>query len=319
VSSREIGVGLESHPSQNQRGVIDLTTDANGDGIPDQLAEEVARIPQAEDREGAIADLVDRLPYSQETRRLQRKARRLQALVAQAVDQTEAEEINERLKSLSDQMLLDPNYAATARGLASILGLDLSEPNAPAGSDVSGQSVSPQSVSWAGLQPGHIMLVRSGYWPWTAFLYVMQYTHAGNYHGNGLVFESVRDGVRLNPLSNWRSSNQYVALGYNNRRSAQAVVNAMNSAEQRYGTTGRTPYNFYFWDKWTDSRLYCSQLTWKIHKQLGDDLDSNAWQYILYVSTLWGGWLASAIAIPAVAPDEIALSPYVTFYTRGWN
>ncbi len=301
---------------------IDLRKDANRDGIPDALVAEVDRIARSQDQMAAIADFVSRLPYSPRTRALQREAERLQMQMAEVKSDEEARQILEKLRALSNEMMADPNYARTIQSLTVLLA----SPNAREGGDIpiktgamTEGAVSTASVNWGALQRGDIMLVRSGLWDWFMFIYAMWYSHAGNYDGNGLVYESNTDGVRLKPLSNWQQPGQYIGLGRDNKRSIAEVQSAVDWAKGFYGTDGRTPYNYFYPDKWTDSRLYCSQLTWKIHKHIGVDLDSNAWQYQLWIAARWGWWAVVLVSIPAVAPDEIGLDGDVTFYSTGWN
>ncbi len=286
---------------------IDLR-DGNRDGIPDALVIEVNRIARSPDKMAAIADLVNRLPYAPETRALQEKAAQLQARLAKVQDDREAQQILGELRVLSEQMMADPNYAQTIQGLTAMF--------APQGLR-EGRGL--DSVRWGDLRRGHIMLVRSGLWDWFMFIYAMWYSHAGNYDGNNLVYESSTDGVRLKPLSRWQQPGQYIGLGYDNKRTEAQVRSALDWAKDFYGTDGRTPYNYFYPDKWTDSRLYCSQLTWKIHSHLGVNLDSNAWQYQLWIAARWGWWAVYAVSLPAVAPDEVWLDGDVTMYSTGWN
>lgn len=300
---------------------IDLQKDSDRDGVPDALATEVSRIIRSPDRMAAIADFVNRLPYSPRTRALQQEAERLHAQLAQAKSDEEAYQILEKLRALSDEMMADPNYAKTLQGLRMLLrpkgnrhiGGFAAESNAGE------MAVTAASVNWGALQRGDIMLVRSGLFDWFMFIYAMWYSHAGNYDGNGLVYESNPDGVRLKPLSKWQQPGQYIGLGRNNKRTVAQVQAALDWAKGFYGTDGRTPYNYFYPDKWTDSRLYCSQLTWKIHKYIGVDLDSNAWEYQLWIAARWGWWAVAAVSIPAVAPDEIWLDSDVTMYSTGQN
>lgn len=302
---------------------IDLQKDGNRDGIPDALALEVGRIARSPDRTAAIANFVSRLPYSPRTRALQQEAERLHAQLAQAKSDEEARQILEKLRTLSDEMMADPNYARTLQGLQALLGpggkRDIGGVALESSVAEDGLAATTQSVNWGALQRGDIMLVRSGLFDWFMFIYAMWYSHAGNYDGNGLVYESNSDGVRLKPLSKWQQPGQYIGLGRDNKRSIAQVQAALDWAKGFYGTDGRTPYNYFYPDKWTDSRLYCSQLTWKIHQRIGVDLDSNAWQYQLWIAARWGWWAVAAVSIPAVAPDEIWLDSDVTMYSTGWN
>src|SRR5262249_37237526 len=123
------------------------------------------------------------------------------------------------------------------------------------------------------LQRGDVMLIRSrrGFlFPWTWY-----YSHAGTYHGSSMVYEADRGGVDLEPLQEWKERGTSVALGRSTKSSQAQVVVALDQAKLRYGTNGKTKYNYDFTDKLTEKVLYCSQLTWKIHESLGVDMDSN--------------------------------------------
>lgn len=344
--------------------LINLEQDANGDGTPDALAEEVKRIESAQDKDAAIKDFLNRLPYSPETRALQQQAEQLHSSLAQAQDTAQAQAVINQLRSIELRMMADLNYIRTTEGLQKMFApSDVNRTNTTVSSrqneqflrslawashsdkrntllafaGLPGSSISDvglgifsqpdavppaqqhiAAVDWGALRRGHIMLVRSGRQSWTDFIYAMTYSHVGNYDGNRWVYESNSDGVRLKPLSNWQQTNNYVALGYNNKRSTTRVQNALNWAKGRYGTDGRIPYNYNYANKSTDSRLYCSQLTWKIHKNVDVDVDSNHWSYLTYISARWG-LLGLAVARAAVAPDEVALDSDVTVYATAWN
>ncbi len=296
---------------------IDLTQDANSDGIPDALAAEVQRVAASKDKAAAIQDMVSRLPYSPETRALQKEAELLHAKLAQTKDPEQAKEIINQLQALSDQMMADPNYAKTIQALTALFAPkpQLGGRDGKLGGAITG-------VNWGSLWRGDIMLVRDPdgkLGKFTTFLYAMWYTHAGNYDGNSLVYESNADGVRLKPLSKWQTAGLYIGLGYNNKRSAAQAQASMDWAKNKYGTDGRTPYNYWFPDKNTDSRLYCSQLTWKIHKNLGVDLDSNHSQYQNWIAARWSWLIVWTVSNPAVAPDEVGLDSDVTIYAAAWN
>ncbi len=314
-----VAVAIPSAVHAGSSPPIDLQKDADRDGIPDALAMEVNRIARSPDQMAAIASFVNRLPYSPRTRALQQEAERLQAQMAQAKSDEEARQILEKLRALSDEMMTDPNYVRTLQGLRTILGSRGKQSIGGIAMVQDGMAATTTSVNWGALQRGDIMLVRSGLFDWFMFIYAMWYSHAGNYDGNGLVYESNPDGVRLKPLSKWQQPGQYIGLGRDNKRSAAQVQAALDWAKRFYGTDGQTPYNYFYPDKWTDSRLYCSQLTWKIHKYIGVDLDSNAWEYQLWIAAKWGLWAVAAVSIPAVAPDEIWLDSDVTMYSTGQN
>ncbi len=168
---------------------------------------------------------------------------------------------------------------------------------------------STSSVPWGALLVGDIMHIDNKKF---FNLYAMHYSHSGIYNGNNTVFESVADGVMILPIPAWQQE-QPVALGYTRNRSHSQVIQALNWAKSAYGTDGRTPYNFNFLDKSTDSSLYCSQLVWKVHQHMGVDVDSNHWLYSLYLTTRYGA-VGTAFAYLAVAPDEIYLSAEIIYF-----
>lgn len=95
-----------------------------------------------------------------------------------------------------------------------------------------------------------------------------RYSHMGIlYRENGrwFVYEAVQP-VKLTPLQEWiaRGSNGHFVV--KRLRSASvltpAVLKRMRTAGQRY--RGRN-YDLYF--EWSDSRIYCSELVWKVYKQ----------------------------------------------------
>ncbi len=292
-----------------------FSTDANNDGIPDALYEASSRVEAAAPMgNAAMAQALDRfyksLPYSPKVRLLQRRAASLILELRDASPERRTG-IRMELNAIEKEMEADPSYAEVMKGMDAIVA---HETGLPVGST----RIGADGVNWSSLHRGHVMLVRSGLVPWTALIYAMWYSHAGTYHGYSLVYESNTDGVRLKPLSNWKHSNYYVGLGYDNRRTSSQVENALSWAEGFYGTDGRTPYNYWYPDKETDSKLYCSQLVWKIHKHIGVDLDSNSWIYLAWLTARWGP-IGYVVGLLAVAPDEIGLSSYVTFYSKGWN
>ena len=167
------------------------------------------------------------------------------------------------------------------------------------------------------LQRGDVMLTHSGGIGY-AFPWAWHFTHAGNYDGNNTVYESVGSGVRLQPIAHWQENKRY-AFGRNKKVSQSAVVAQLEQAQQRYGTAGKTPYNFVFPNKQTDNKLYCSQLVWKIHQGAGTNVDSNSLKWFTLMALklspyyAWNPPLALAkhavliasVLRPAVAPDEI--------------
>jgi cell wall-associated NlpC family hydrolase len=283
----------------------------------EELRSEVDRVAMSGGATEAIDAMVNRLQFSRKVRSLQQEGKVLAEKLGGTNDGEEAAKIAAELKGVYDRMMEDPTYSDTMSRLRAILSPESSDTGSLA-STADGTDGSRAISGFSQLKRGDIMLVRSGLITWSMFLYAMWYSHAGNYDGNGLVYESNADGVRLRPLANWQVSGQYIGLARSKKSSAASVASAMDWAKNKYKTDGSTPYNYFYPDKTTDARLYCSQLTWKIHKHLGVDLDSNNWKYLLYVSALWGA-VGTAVAIPAVAPDEVSLSGNISIYAKGWN
>ncbi len=295
---------------------LDLHTDLDRDGVPDALTLAVEQLATARNSEVAIQDLLARVPYQAETYMLQKEAALLNQQLEFVRSPEEAERIHAQLQEIAAKMAQDPAYIDFVNGLERLYvqqGLMVEE------NTERGRDFAIQAVNWGNLQAGDVMLVRSGKFPWTSFLYAMTYSHTGNYNGNSQVYESNADGVRLKPLSNWQVSGQYIALGRSNKRTVAQVQAALAWAKGRYGTNGSTPYNYFYPNKTTDNSLYCSQLTWKIHNYTGVNVDSNAWQYQLWIAAKWGVWAVAAVAIPAVAPDEVGLDGDITYYSKAWN
>jgi hypothetical protein len=292
-----------------------LHSDGDGDGVADELALAVQAVETAEDPLTAIQALQERFPYREETRRLQDRAAELQSQLEKAQSSEEALAWEAEMAALNEKMLADPGYRET---LAALESLYVQQGIFPGGPDKVEREALPLTV-WSSLRVGDVLLVRSGLFDWMTFLYAMWYSHSGSYHGSNLVYESNQDGVQLKPLSRWQQGGQYIALGRNRFRTAAQMAAAQSWAENYYGINGRTPYNYFYPDKNTNARLYCSQLVWKIHQHVGVDLDSNAWQYQVWIAARWGAWAVPAVAIPAVAPDEVGLDSDLNFYSKGWN
>jgi len=329
-----------SGPVGADPGAIDLTKDADGDGLPDELEAGVdaARAivsggdpNQLDDDEVApfaavITDLADRLPLSARTREDQRTVLALTAELDTA-NPRKAGQILRRIGKRERELLKDPKLDLVMESLNRMLGPATADDNATAGIPAQVRLQRPvptKKPAFEQLQRGDVMLLRSkgSFWfPWTVY-----YSHAGTYDGNNMVYESLGDGVQLGPLQHWKERGTGVGLGRSNKSSPAQVVAALQQAQSRYGTNKKTPYNFFFPNKVRDDRIYCSQLTWKIHQFLGVDLDSNDWRWFAQVGlkNLYAGGPAIAVLIPtvlrpAVAPDELFYSPNVSWYSQGDN
>lgn len=259
-------------------------------------------------QEAALNAFVSKLPISEKTKKLQNQAGDLVKQLASASPQ-EAEKINQQLLTISAQIAGDPVLKQVNQSFQEEY---VRKGVIPA----SFTNASPNAASFGSLKVGDILARRSGWlvlWPWA-----MVYEHTGNYYGNNLVFESNADGVRTKALSTWKTGGQYVGLARNNKATSARMASAVTWAANKYGTNGRTSYNYNFLDKGTDSRLYCSQLSWKISQNAGVNVDSNSAWYISWVLARFGPVVSAGI-IPAVAPDEVMLSSNVTVYSTGWN
>ena len=298
-------------PPNRFEGTIDLSIDQNNNQISDaveDLVENLQALPQELQSE-EIENFVAKLPISPETLALQARAQELSDSLSTAKTPEEAQLAFDELAKISSQLQEDPVIAKVESDLFSLTGYGINKNN-PSGTP----------VTFAALRKGDILARRS--WFGFAFPWAMLYEHTGNYDGSDLVYESnlfgPAEGVNLRPISQWRSPGQFVGHAQNKRVTAGKMASAVEWAKTKYGTNGRTPYNLLFIDKWTDSALYCAQLTWKINKHLGYDLDSNDWVYLLAMACRFGGWVL-AIVYPAVAPDEVMLSSHVTIKGEGWR
>ena len=289
---------------------IDLSLDRNGNQISDAVETEMALLQTlpAEQQSAEIEHFVAKLPYSPETVALQQRAIELSTSL-QTAKPEEGPAILDELTKVSAQLGEDPVIKKVGSDILTLTGYGIQD-------DSTNPSLSQLPVR--DLKRGDILARYSLYG--TIFPWAMYYEHTGNFDGNGKVYESnLLDGVNLRPLTEWTRCCQAVGLARNKRVSTSRMESAMNAAKDKYGYDGRTPYNWWnFPNKWMDDALYCSQLTWKINKSTGYDLDSNHWQYRLYMALKWSPavWL---ITDPAVAPDEVMLSPHVEIKWRGFQ
>jgi hypothetical protein len=322
-------------------GAIDLTKDADADGLPDELEAGVdaARAiasggdpNQLDDDEldpfaAVITDLADRLPLSARTREDQRHILELTAELNTAGPR-KARRILRRIGKRERALRKDPNLELVMESLDRMLGPATADDGTTAGIPAAvvprRRPLPTRKPAFEQLQRGDVMLLRSRgsfLFPWTVY-----YSHAGAYDGNNMVYESLRDGVQLGPLQHWKERGTRVGLGRSNKSSPAQVVAALQQAQSRYGTNKKTPYNFFFPNKTRDDAIYCSQLTWKIHQSLGVNLDSNDWRWFaqlalknVYVGAVPIAILIPTVLVPAVAPDEVYYSPNVSFYSQGDN
>lgn len=180
------------------------------------------------------------------------------------------------------------------------------------------------AVDTTGLRRGDVMLIKSANKSIGNYTYAITYNHAGSFEQFSQVYESnPNEGAKVKAVGPWLVAGSGLALGRSNQKTIAQVQTALTNAESKYGTNGRTPYNYNFVDKNTDNAVYCSQLVWKIHKSLGVDIDSNDNGYKLALAAraslfgIAGAAAAATVAQFAVAPDEIAKSGYISFYAVG--
>ncbi len=253
-------------------------------------------------------------------------------------DPDQAEAILNQIYTLSLEMMKDPDYARKVKEAEKSLRKAMKEKLIK---DLIETGTSPEeafriseevfglegpgkasSVDWLKLQKGDIMHVRDKEKPIT-YLYAMYFSHSGLAHDARWSYESnPSTGVKVLPITqNFKVQGRIVALGYTKGKERWELIRALEQAEAKYGTDGRTPYNYWFPDKWTDSRLYCSQLVWKANILfLGKDVDSNDWRYRVWLCARWPiiwGLACGVFAHLAVAPDEIFLSPETVYYSIG--
>lgn len=292
-------------------------------------------------QEYRLAMFANSLPSSDNLQRLQKEMGELNTESTRTTDPERMRQILASMATKSAQIQSDPVYVQNVKTLAGDLfpddtpasrlyraallsnssggGESAIASNASTSTSVA-SSPPPLGVDYSQLRPGDIMLIRHPHLlALKIAIYALYYTHAGNYLGNQMVLESNEDGVRIKPLRDWQIRGACVALGRDNKRTSAQVSEAVEWAKNQYGMDGRTPYNYDYFNKLTDSRLYCSQLTWKIHNHLGIDLDSNDYRYLASIALKVGLAGAALAAKAAVAPDEIRYSPNVDFYAEGCN
>lgn len=294
---------------------INLSIDKDKDGVSDELAAALQPALTAatdDERVGILKDVLARLPYSDETRALQDQAGQLEQKLEATQDPAEAEALTKEIRTIGDAMIKDPGYAQTKESLDALFK--------PA--ELKNDAPHLLSVPWNLAKQGDILLQVDLTSPMT-YLYAMNYGHTGNCFDQSCstIFESLPNGVVLTARdsagSPWRGWGKFVAIKRDSQVAQSTIVQNMQARKVKHIDQTHTPYNFFLPDKWTDTRLYCSQLTWKIHNDAGVDLDSNHPSYFLYIYFRWGLPIA-LLTGPAVAPDEINLSPKAFLVGSGW-
>lgn len=104
-----------------------------------------------------------------------------------------------------------------------------------------------------------------------------RFSHVGLVHierGKPLVYEAVGP-VKLTPADEWiaRGEGKHYTVMRLKDADARLGPDALRKMEQVGRQFGGRPYDFAF--GWSDERLYCSELVWKIYKQgIGVELGS---------------------------------------------
>ena len=93
-----------------------------------------------------------------------------------------------------------------------------------------------------------------------------RYSHMGivyRDHGRWYVYEAVQP-VKLTPLRDWiaRGKDKHFVVKRYRGSLTPATLAKMRAAGERYRGKG---YDLYF--EWSDERIYCSELVWKIYKR----------------------------------------------------
>ncbi|MBE9029903.1 hypothetical protein IQ266_09205 [filamentous cyanobacterium LEGE 11480] len=108
-------------------GVIDLSLDADGDGVPDQLLAEMkkfrAEMSQAKssaDYRAALQKLESRLPYSDNVKQLQAEQRALQKQLQNRTGGGQNREIYRKLSSIQSKIYKDPSYTKVQKQMSKV-------------------------------------------------------------------------------------------------------------------------------------------------------------------------------------------------------
>jgi alpha-tubulin suppressor-like RCC1 family protein len=185
------------------------------------------------------------------------------------------------------------------------------------------------------LQQGDVLLAHNGgiYTAAQEALFDGYWGHAGIYVGDGVVVESYGS-------VNCGDVNSFLCLGGNpgvqarpmRLSSGESFSRAQNWAIMRPTATAQQKatasqyaiaqigkgYNWNLVDKERTDAFYCSQLVWRAYQTVGIDLDSNL--SALSAIAKWRGpfgLVTGAAVLAAVPPEDIWLSPSVTFVKGG--
>ena len=324
-----------------------MAVDNDGNSIPDAFEEGFNNIAdaveQGDDPASAIQSFAERVPVSSETRSYRGQMKTLLDGVQELDSPAEQKAAMESIMNLQQRMLDEDAQLATALEYFDRLraGFDdeftpsstsskKAESTSNTGGSATVKSVIPEDLfdDYEGEinQVGDIMFVYYDFLN-PSYIYAMDWSHVGIYAGNGEVYESDThgdfdcDGVDFRDISKFLHDGYEIQYAQHEESGGRSRVDeALDWAEGEYGEGCETGYNWWFQNKWTDSSLYCSQLAWKVYKNIEDDydvdLDSNHWIYHTWLAMRYGHILALALAIPAVAPDEVARDGDLDYYYR---
>jgi hypothetical protein len=114
------GVGLK-------KSVVDLSVDADGDGVPDQLLAVMKTFNQAmssaktpQEYEVALQRLENQLPYSDNVKRLQAQQRELQKQLGTGGNDAQNQALYKRLDNVQQQIFQDPSYTKVQEAMSKV-------------------------------------------------------------------------------------------------------------------------------------------------------------------------------------------------------
>ena len=185
-------------------------------------------------------------------------------------------------------------------------------------------NISDEPLAWDQLQPGDLMFTRPNPAIIPGFLWAMHYSHVGLYVRPGFVMEAnVDKGVRLCEIEKWKNSHAHMGFA----RVMPEFLNQIPDLASRMDEAAtnwandKIKYNLAMWNEAGTSygRSYCSELIWMVYEELGIELrdDPQSEVYVDWVQATFGDWAARVIAEPSIAPDELALSSKIQFYSVG--
>lgn len=110
------------------------------------------------------------------------------------------------------------------------------------------------------------------------FLDILPLGHSAIIRSSTSVVEATARGVVVGPNNWYRTKNKCYAVSVRDTTLEQDKVAARWCYAQR-----RKPYNFNYFNIWTRSRLYCSQLIWAAYlDNFGINLDTPAFDYAIH-------------------------------------